>query len=346
MSDWSIRRSITGCRILCRFASERGASLDELLAGTDISVQALTDSDTEVEMWQLFELVRNVIRLLPDGANLGMAVGRSVRLSLSGLWGFMLVSSPTARDAMETGLRYMDLLSTANHFRVEVVGDVGRLIIDTQGIPEDIRRFMVERDLGSLHTIANEISPIPVQCSALDLAFPRPHDLSMYSAMYSGEYALQPRFGCDTNCIYFDARLLSLPLPQANEMAQRLFQEQCRKVLERRRQRDGLGGRVRNLLLHHLQDMPDMEVVASELCVSSRHLRRQLLAEGTSYRGLVDEVRQTLAKELLGIPGMKLEEVANRLGYTERTSLVHAFKRWTGQSPSQARQDMLSQNML
>ena len=39
--------------------------------------------------------------------------------------------------------------------------------------------------------------------------------------------------------------------------------------------------------------MPNMELVAEHLCISSRTLRRQLKAEGVSYRELVDEVRMT-----------------------------------------------------
>ncbi|GAC1590722.1 MAG: hypothetical protein NVS3B5_22700 [Sphingomicrobium sp.] len=40
-----------------------------------------------------------------------------------------------------------------------------------------------------------------------------------------------------------------------------------------------------------------------------------------------------LAEEFLEMPGMKLDEIAMRLGYAEPASFTHAFKRWKGVSP-------------
>ena len=68
--------------------------------------------------------------------------------------------------------------------------------------------------------------------------------------------------------------------------------------------------------------------------MSSRTLRRHLLAEGVSYRLLSDEVRMTLAEELLKVQGLTLEEIAIRVGYSEVPNFLHAFKRCKQQTPS------------
>ena len=78
---------------------------------------------------------------------------------------------------------------------------------------------------------------------------------------------------------------------------------------------------------------PDMGEVASDLYMTTRTLRRRLLDEGTSFAELRDEVRQTLAEELLSGPGLSVEQIAERLGYAEATSFVNAFKRWRGRTP-------------
>jgi AraC-like DNA-binding protein len=80
-----------------------------------------------------------------------------------------------------------------------------------------------------------------------------------------------------------------------------------------------------------------MQTVAQELHVDPRTLRRHLETEGTSFRGLVTEVRVTLALELLSNTGLTVDEVATRLGYSETASFSHAFKRWRGVPPSQCR---------
>lgn len=67
-------------------------------------------------------------------------------------------------------------------------------------------------------------------------------------------------------------------------------------------------------------------------------LRRRLDDEGSSYRLLLDEVRQALAEELLATGAIRLEEIAERLGYGEVSNFIHAFRRWKGMTPRQYRQ--------
>ena len=74
-----------------------------------------------------------------------------------------------------------------------------------------------------------------------------------------------------------------------------------------------------------------MEGLSAELGMAPRTLRRHLAAEGTSFRKLVDGVRQALAEEMLA-HRMTVDEIAERLGYSEASSFVHAFKRWKGTS--------------
>lgn len=79
-----------------------------------------------------------------------------------------------------------------------------------------------------------------------------------------------------------------------------------------------------------------MSTVAKELCVTERTLHRRLAAEGTSYRALLDEVRATLAAEMLDA-GFSVEQTAQRLGYSETSAFTHAHVRWNGQPPSRRR---------
>jgi AraC-like DNA-binding protein len=110
------------------------------------------------------------------------------------------------------------------------------------------------------------------------------------------------------------------------------MQAQCRALLEQRTRRTGTAGAVRDLLLATPATMPDIAAAAAALALSERTLRRRLLEEGTSFRALVEEVREALAEELLAT-GLPVEQVARRLGYAETASFTHAFTRWKGSSP-------------
>jgi len=71
--------------------------------------------------------------------------------------------------------------------------------------------------------------------------------------------------------------------------------------------------------------------------MSTRTLRRQLAAEGTSYRELRNDVGKALAIELLEVVGLSVTEVARRLGYSDAAAFSHAFHRWTGRAASDFR---------
>jgi len=71
--------------------------------------------------------------------------------------------------------------------------------------------------------------------------------------------------------------------------------------------------------------------------VSERTLKRRLQAEEASFQNLVDQVRLERAGELLQQTAMNLSQIADALGYADAANFTRAFKRWTGQSPSQYR---------
>jgi len=67
--------------------------------------------------------------------------------------------------------------------------------------------------------------------------------------------------------------------------------------------------------------------------MSPRTLRHRLGAEGTSYRELLDEIRQRLSEEMLIRGRLTVAETAHRLGYVELSSFSQAFRRWHGMGP-------------
>lgn len=87
---------------------------------------------------------------------------------------------------------------------------------------------------------------------------------------------------------------------------------------------------------------PSIASVASAIGVSVRTLQRRLEQSGASYRLLVDEVRLELARRDLLDPRTRMADIATRLGYRDASSFSRAFVRWTGKTPRQYRQQMLT----
>ncbi|WP_281197655.1 helix-turn-helix transcriptional regulator [Nocardia pseudovaccinii] len=242
-----------------------------------------------------------------------------------------MFSSPTVRSAIEVGLRYVDL--TFSFCRIETRAESGeaRLILSAPDVPLGLRRFFIERDAGALQTLRQELAAFAVPLRRIEFAFPVP--VAAVRADYDAVFGQPVHFEAEENAMVLDLALLDLPLPQADTHTAALTRAQCRDLLTRRRARTGLAGQVRNALLAELPQQPTAAGVAAKLHMSDRTLRHRLAAEGTSFRTLLDEVREHLAVELLITGGLPAEQIARRLGYSEVSSFSHAFRRWKGMGP-------------
>ncbi len=144
--------------------------------------------------------------------------------------------------------------------------------------------------------------------------------------------------GPEPRKVRFPRGLTDVPLPQADRATQEACLAQCEELFRSRAARLGPAARVRTLLLSDTVAPPTFEAVAASLLTHPRTPRRQLVAEGTSYLDLLNEVRSELAMELISQVGLSVEQTSRRLGYADMASFTHAFTRWYGQPPSRFHQ--------
>ncbi|MBM7059264.1 AraC family transcriptional regulator [Pseudomonas sp. UL073] len=326
------RRSATSVQLLVQLGVDHSLSAERCLAGTGLNGQTLADPDAEVGSEQELQLIRNLVGALGHLPGLGVQAGMRYHLNTYGIWGFALLSSPSFRSAASIGLRFVDLTYAFTRIYLEERDGQALLFLDDSALPGDLRRFIVERDAAAIMNIHRDLTNRPLALDRASFRLGAPDD----SAAYDDWFGVAPEFEAATNCLVFPSRVLDLPLPGADPQVVRHCEDQCQKLLTKRRVRTGLAGRIRNRLLAKPAYLASMESLAGELNTTSRTLRRRLEEQGTSFRQLQDEVREVLAEELLAT-GLSLEEIAARLGYGEASNFSHAFKRWKGVSPQHYR---------
>jgi len=91
---------------------------------------------------------------------------------------------------------------------------------------------------------------------------------------------------------------------------------------------------IRTLLL---QGAASGDSVAKSLALHRRTLSRRLAEQGTSFQDCLDQVRMTVAKELIESSDVAIPQIASALCYSNSESFFRAFKRWTGTTPNLAR---------
>ncbi|AYC33250.1 AraC family transcriptional regulator [Pseudomonas cavernae] len=326
------RRSATSVQLLTQFGLDHGLSAEHCLAGTGLNWQMLADPGAEVGSEQELQLIRNLVVALGHIPGIGLQAGMRYRLNTYGIWGFALLSSPNYRSAASIGLRYLDLTYAFTRIHLEESGDEAALFLDDSALPADLRSFILERDSAAIMNIHRDLTNTRLVLTQANFRIAAPSDPTPYLEWFGAA----PSFNASNNCLVFPRPVLDLPLPGADPQVVQHCEQQCQRLLTKRRVRTGLARRIRDRLLARPGHLPDMESLASELHMTSRTLRRRLEEQGTSFRQLLEEVRQALAEELLAT-GLNLEEIAERLGYGEASNFTHAFKRWKGVSPRQYR---------
>jgi AraC-like DNA-binding protein len=324
-------RGVASAALLCELAADRGADPAATLRGTGIPARALTDPEAEITAGQELRLIENLTDTLDDPDSFALDAGISYHLTTYGIWSYAILSSKTVRDAHSIALQFVDL--TYAFTRVSAI-ETPQSFVTTYDdpadpVPEPVRRFVIVRDMAAAVTIWREGLATHVSPLRVTLRLPAPD----FPGCFEDLFGVMPEFGAERSTLTWELSLLDLRPPQASELAAKICAAQCAELLDRRHARRGISGRVRDELLQGTGRTPTQEEVAHEFHVSVRTLRRQLANEGTTFRAMVEQTRQGLAEELLATGRLTVEQVADRVGYAEASSFVHAFRRWNGVAP-------------
>ncbi len=146
-------------------------------------------------------------------------------------------------------------------------------------------------------------------------------------------------FGSPSDQLEFSNETFALPLITGDPILLDMLRRFCEEAARTRKTAEGslralVENEVQRLLPH---GRASAQTVAKMLALSLRTLSRRLSGEGTTFADVVDQLRHSLALEYLKDSDFTLSQIAWLLGYESPTSFNHAFKRWTGRSPSAAR---------
>ncbi|MFT7773618.1 AraC family transcriptional regulator [Roseateles sp.] len=324
---------MAGVAAMASFAREHQISVDRMLAGTGLQPSDLDRPGATLSADGELRAIQNLIALAGHRPALGIDVGGRYRFTSVGELGFAMVSSHTLLDATTLLHRYSSLFDRL--VQIELRAESGFLSLQFKPSPVDgleVRRFLVDRAMGAVLAVLRDIAGQDLHAHNLALAYSRPADLLPYASLTSTGL----RFDADASA--FHLACTDSPLPRSNALAAMLAEAQCRQASEAVSRRGGVSARVVAVL--QLSDMRDMSAVAAKLCMSERTLRRNLQREHTTFQALCDEIRERKAEQLLTDSRLPIEHIAEKLGYAESASFIHAFKRWKGSTPQAFRRDI------
>ena len=154
---------------------------------------------------------------------------------------------------------------------------------------------------------------------------------------YTEFFGVEPKRG-PIDGITFSEKDTRRPFLTASESLWQTFKPELQRRLTKLDASIPLTERLRSVLLECL---PSGEVLVDDvtrrLGVSSRTLQRQLQKDGISYKSVVRDVREDLARHYVSNTTLAYSEIAFLLGFKEASSFFRAFREWTGETPESVR---------
>lgn len=318
---------------LMLMADELGISSDSWLTGLRLSPEQLSDSQTRISWRQAIEIIRRALPTLPlDGV--GLAMGSNQNGGNFGLLGLAMKTARTFGDAVRIGLDYQHSLGPLMDLTLEENDDGTLAVIATA--PEeanDLLPFLCEEMFSSTLMLGRELAGNDFSPLRLELGYPAPTCTDQYQALFRCELAFnQPR-----HAMVLDPRWMQMPFSSYNPVTSQQALSLCRAQLATLTSPGETTAAVERQLRPRLRDNPQMSEVAETLHLSERTLRRQLADEQTSFSEVHDRIRTERALQLLQDPDLDIATIGNQLGFNDAREFRRAFKRWTGQTPSETR---------
>lgn len=263
----------------------------------------------------------------------GLFLGQRLQVQTHGVLGYAALSSGSIRQALGlftsfTRTRF-SLIELSLHERP---GQAQVRFQEAQPLGS-IQRPLLEAVIMATKNLLDSISMGAAEITTVWFPFEAP----LYAGLARQMLGCQVRYRSSWAGFALSAAALDLPLRAADPVAFREAVRICERELERLAANATFAGRVQRLLLEQRHGFPSLEVAARSLSMTPRTLHRRLVAEGTSFRQVLDEVRHRLALEHLKSAKLGLGELAYSLGYTDFANFRRAFKRWEGVAPSEYR---------
>ncbi len=333
LSDMSLIRatSLLGYPELVR---ELGRDPAPLLAKAHISMRALSSQDAFVSYRSVI-VALEAAAAATGAADFGRRLALRQGLEILGPVGVAARTAATVGAALQAVDQYMSVYSPALSATVDPQPTERfarfrwRLVADRP----PPHRQAAELGLGVSLRVFGLLAGADFTPAAVYLR----HDPLTRAADYQRYFGCRVRFGADEDGFLFPRSVLARPLA-SDSAVHDVVSDYLNSIVV---PMDDQGVEPVRLLIHRMLATGGLSIdlIAGHLALHPRTLQRQLAEQGTSYAGLVDDVRRSETERYLHETDLPLAQVARILGYSEQSVLSRSCQRWFGTSASALRRD-------
>jgi len=310
-----------------------GIEVEPLLRKAGLTRRQLEDTGTRLSVQRQITFLNLTASALQDEF-LGFHLGQPAELRELGLLYYVPASSDVLGDALRRVARYSSVVNESLSLRYIEGKDIS-LTTKYVGVGRHLDRHQIEACLTVLIRLCRKLTGRRIEPSHVRIAHRCAGNFSEFAAFFGCDV----EYGATVDEVRFAASTSHLPVTSADPYLNRLLIANCEEALSRRPiDRAPFRSVVENAITPLL---PHGSAHASEIArrcgLSQRTFARRLRSESLTFSEVLNSLRRDLASQYLADQGLSISQIAWLLGFQEGSAFTHAFKRWTGKTPREAR---------
>lgn len=324
--------------LLIQHLEEQGIDCSRPLVEAGISPESLSHVDALLPSDQVVQVTRLLTEASRGQRDLGLRIGAKVSPAQLGDLGLALLTCPTAKEALELCARYHALITPEFSMHTRRVGAQYEVCWHpAHAVPYDVMTLAYDLMLMSFHTWAQNLWRDRMAGFDVYFSAPPPADRHRYSELKMARCHFGQE-GLPALRILIDAQVVEstpMPMADAKHLAELTKRLDVKLLHHLRQEKRDWKAWITMMLAESQGHQPTLDELAKIASTSASTLARHLAAQEASYRDLASEVQHERACKWLREGHLRVNDVANLLGYTNSANFIRAFKARSGMSPGQ-----------
>ncbi len=320
-------------RFLYRMFSSAGLDADQVFELSHIDTALLEDSQYRVSHEKLLHMWEVAGELSHD-KDFSLHLATEVPMAPFNAAGYLAMTSKNLRETIASLQKYLKIFTDNGSIKVTEDNGIARVMIDLSGGCQPNRQHTDFWQVFSYRTF-NSIIGWELPLSEAGFRHDHPGDTVVYEAILKCPL----KFNQESNYFSFPSVYLDYQTVSADSAIHKVHEMQAVQQLHALTE-TGILNKVKRVVFEALPAKNiELSDVAEHLNLTPRTVQRNLAGEGTTFKKLVDEARKEYTLAEIRDTEFSISEVAFRLGYRDLSSFYRAFKRWTGTTPINYREE-------
>lgn len=333
---YSSSASVAAVRQYLQMASRDGLDTTSLLEPLNLDSDLLTDNTRRVSLEQ-FETIVSTLIQASDDPLFGLHTSEHIEPAYYSVQGYISLNCASLREAMTMIPLYEKLVGDMGVSDFSYKGEQTLLRWQSQLSHALVKRHVRENIISSWYRFTRNFLKIEKPPAAVWFEHAAPSDAHLLQH-YTDIFQCPVEFSRPYTGIWIHNQDLDSRIQQADEKLLHVLLEHATQQLNELEKGLTLSEQIKSMLRLMLnQQIPSSELIADKLGISVRTLQRKLNEEDTSYKEVLNELRQELALHYVKNSTLNFDIIATKLGFSEPRSFYRSFKKWTGLTASQFR---------